>query len=88
MLWDKEGVIWFNDILTLEDDLMPYPVYIYKLDIYIYIYIYIYIHIKLPWPENPASTSCDIRNHWTAVLTVFGLISRVYRDLDHWISNQ
>ena len=30
----------------------------------------------------------DIRKHWTAVSTLFGLISSVYRDLPHWRSNQ
>ena len=30
----------------------------------------------------------DIRKHWVAVSTLLGLISTVYRDLFHWISNQ
>ena len=30
----------------------------------------------------------DIWNHWTAVLTLLGLISSVYHDLPHWRSNQ
>ena len=30
----------------------------------------------------------DIREHWTAVSTLLGLISSVYRNLDHWRSNQ
>ena len=33
-----------------------------------------------PWPENPASTACDIRNHWTTDSTL-GLISSVYHNL-------
>ena len=30
----------------------------------------------------------DIRKHWTAVSTLLGLISSVYRNLHHWRSNQ
>ena len=30
----------------------------------------------------------DIREHWTAVSTLLGLISSVYRNLHHWRSNQ
>ena len=30
----------------------------------------------------------DIRKNWTAVSTLLGLISSVYRDLHHWRSNQ
>ena len=30
----------------------------------------------------------DIRKHWTAVSTLLGLISSVYRDLPHWRLNQ
>ena len=30
----------------------------------------------------------DIRKHWTAISTLLGLISSVYRDLHHWRSNQ
>ena len=30
----------------------------------------------------------DIREHWTAVSTLLGLISNVYRNLYHWRSNQ
>ena len=30
----------------------------------------------------------DTREHWTAVLTLLGLISSVYRNLHHWRSNQ
>ena len=29
----------------------------------------------------------DIRNHWTSVSTLLGLISRVYRNLHNWRSN-
>ena len=36
--------------------------------------------IELPWPKNPANTACNIRNHWTAVSTLLGLISSVYRE--------
>ena len=32
--------------------------------------------------------ACDIQKHWTAVLTLLGLLSNVYRDLLHWKSNQ
>ena len=32
-----------------------------------------------PWPENPASTACDIQNHWTTVSTLLNLISSVCR---------
>ena len=46
-------------------------------DIYIYIYIYIYILIELPWLENPASTSMQHTEYWTAVSTLLGLISSV-----------
>ena len=42
--------------------------------------------IKLPWQENPAV--CDIRYLLTAVSTLWGLISIVYRDLPHWRWNQ
>ena len=42
--------------------------------------------IELPWPENPANTYA--RKHWTAVSTLLGLISCVYRDLHHLRSNQ
>ena len=30
----------------------------------------------------------DIRKHWSTVSTLLGLISSVYRDLNHWRSNQ
>ena len=30
----------------------------------------------------------DIREHWTAVSTLLGLISSMYRNLHHWRSNQ
>ena len=30
----------------------------------------------------------DIQEHWTAVSTLLGLISSVYRNLHHWRSNQ
>ncbi len=30
----------------------------------------------------------EIREHWTAVSTVLGLISSVYPDLHHWRSSQ
>ena len=43
------------------------------------------LYIELPWPENPASTARDIRNHWTAVSTLLSLISS---DLTRWRSNQ
>ena len=45
----------------------------------------IILWIELPCPENPAS---DIQKHWTAVSTLLGLISSIYRDLPHWRSNQ
>ena len=44
--------------------------------------------IELPWPENPATLTHDIWKHWTAVLTLLGLISSVYHDLHRWRSNQ
>ena len=34
------------------------------------------------------TTTHDIREHWTAVSTLLGLISSVYLNLHHWISNQ
>ena len=46
-------------------------------------YLIILMKIELPWPENPGNTARDIRNHWTAVLTLLGLISSVYHDLPH-----
>ena len=30
----------------------------------------------------------DIREHWTSVSTLLGLISSIYRDLHHWRSNE
>ena len=39
--------------------------------------------IELPWPANTYT-----RKHWTAVLTLLGLISSVYCDLRHWRLNQ
>ena len=33
----------------------------------------------LPWPENPANTACHKQNHRTAISTLLGLISSVYR---------
>ena len=44
--------------------------------------------IELPWPENPANTSHDMRKDWTDISTLLGLISRVYHDLYYWRSNQ
>ena len=32
-------------------------------------------------PKHPASTACNIWNHWTAILTLLSLISSVYNDL-------
>ena len=55
---------------------------------YIYIYIYIYTQMELPWLENLPNTRRDSWNHWTAVLTLLGLISSIYHDLHHWRSNQ
>ena len=54
----------------------------------VHIYPCIYTLIGLPWLENPASTSMWHTEHWTAVLTLLGLISSAYRDLHHWRSNQ
>ena len=48
---------------------------------------YIYI-LELPWQENPANTFMRHTEHWTAVSTLLGLISRAHRDLHHWRSNQ
>ena len=31
---------------------------------------------------------CTTQKHWTAVSTLLGLISSVYRDLHHWKSNE
>ena len=42
--------------------------------------------IELPESENPVNTYA--RQHWTAISTLSGLISCVYRDLHHWRSNQ
>ena len=39
------------------------------------------LYIELPGAENPASTVCNIRNHWTPVSTLLDLINSVYRDL-------
>ena len=62
-------------------------------DIYIYIYIYILnwgidVILELPWQENPANTFMRHTEHWTAVSTLFGLISNAHSDLHHWRSNQ
>ena len=48
-----------------------------------WIIIMIYKHklhgllIELLWLKNPASTVCDIYNHWTTISTLLGLISSV-----------
>ena len=39
---------------------------------------------KLPWQENPAHTYTWHTEHWTAVSTLFGLISSAHRDLHYW----
>ena len=44
--------------------------------------------IELPWPENLANIQKWHTKHWTAVLTLFGLISNLYHNLPHWRSNQ
>ena len=47
--------------------------------------IYIY---ELSWLENPANTHMRNTEHWTAVLTLLGLISSAYHDFHHWRLNQ
>ena len=44
--------------------------------------------IELPWKENLTNTVCKIRNCWTPVPTLLGLISSVRHHLPPWRSNQ
>ena len=54
--------------------------FIVRVTIKIYIFFLsrgIILWIVLPWPEKPANTYA----HWTAVSTLLGRISSVFRDL-------
>ena len=46
------------------------------------------LYIEIPGPKNLESIAREIRNPWTAVLSLFGLLSSVYRDYPHWRSNK
>ena len=49
-----------------------------------------FLHCELNYHDQKIrrTPTHDIRKHWTAVSTLLGLISNVYRDLHHWKSNQ
>ena len=48
----------------------------------VYIEKYIYI-LELSWLENTANSYMRHMEHWTAVLTLLGLISSTHCDLHH-----
>ena len=61
----------------------------YREVLFMYIFLKV-LYYKLTYQDQKIRQilACDIRNNWTAVSTLLGLISSVYHDLPFWRSNQ
>ena len=80
-VWSKcKQLCWVHFLTTIT--VMPH------ISLYIYIYIYIYIINWIALTRKSGKHSIWHIEHWTAVLTLLGLISSVYHDLYHWRLNQ
>ena len=85
------GWLGFNVISTIVGYFMPNPFLYIKTVLFQTIQFSINIQFcELNYHDQKIGRTLtqDIRKYWTAVSTLIGLISSVYRDLHHWKSNQ